>query len=199
MQKKLIEQLEKLSKKKVILKEWSSTYTGKAKRQFVVGGPSNVHPFSNQPFNTIKKGQELRITKQTGSMGDLYQFDDAVTGQRLRSKWDIDLDKFIENKTILKEDIENKQETFKLDVTIETGDEEVMKDFVRMFSCMDWTKVGASRGLKLFLDGDGSFRADIKVNGKDISDAAEEILGKEDIEKTIDKFDREKLDLGFGA
>ena len=180
MKQKLIEQLEKLTGKKVVLEGKIRVFSTTKMKAYDSTDVSEEDILSKSKTITVKDsvGEPYYVNKVT--------LKDGTKGY----VWD--------RKQVFKES-DKKQEKFKLDVTIETGDETIMKDFVRMFRCMNWTKVGASRELKMFLDGDGSFRVDIKVNGKDISDAAEEILGKEDVEKTIDEFDNEKLSLGFGA
>jgi hypothetical protein len=59
--------------------------------------------------------------------------------------------------------------TVTLNVTISNIDESTAQDFLKMFAFMEWCgNVGSSRGFEAFFDGDGHFRPNIKVEGRDI-------------------------------
>lgn len=86
---------------------------------------------------------------------------------------------------------EAKDDSVTLNVTISNIDQSTADDFLKMFAFMEYCgNVGTSRTMRGFLDGDGHFRPDIKVEGIDLKKID---LGLTDDNKEID------LDLDFGA
>lgn len=60
--------------------------------------------------------------------------------------------------------IEDKYEGGSLTVTLSNLDSDIKKEFIRFFSFMDLLKGGASRTVNLHMDGDGTFRVDVKID-----------------------------------
>lgn len=80
-----------------------------------------------------------------------------------------------------------------LTVTFENLDKSDLLELQKMFTAMDWSgSVGASREMKVYVDGDGAFRSKIKMSPAPAKD-------NKDIQKAIDEFDNEKLSIGLGC
>lgn len=54
-----------------------------------------------------------------------------------------------------------------MNITIENITTDQKEQLIKLFSKMNWCgSIGASRTLKVFVDGDGAFRSVIKLDGK---------------------------------
>ena len=77
-----------------------------------------------------------------------------------------------------------------INVSISNIDDSTAKDFLKMFSFMEWSgNVGAGRSFKAYFDGDGHFRPKIKIDGFDMKE----------IKSFNDDWDKDTLDLNFGS
>jgi len=94
------------------------------------------------------------------------------------------------NKIQLYEEFKQKKKT-KLVVTFDNLDESDLKELQRMFSAMNWSgSVGASRQMKVYVDGDGAFRSKITMNPEPSEEVAK---------GGIEDFDNDKLSIGLGC
>jgi len=97
-----------------------------------------------------------------------------------------------ENKNIELEKLKDEDGKITLNVTISNIDDSTAKDFLKMFSFMEWCgNVGAGRSLDAYFDGDGHFRPKIKIKDVNLKDIK--------FIENQDDWDGDKLDLGFGA
>lgn len=92
--------------------------------------------------------------------------------------------------SILKESEERKN-NLSLTVTFDNLYPEDLEQLQGMFKAMSWSGIaGSSGGFKVYVDGDGSFRAKIKMD----PEPSEEIT-----KKYLEDFDNEKMDIGLGC
>lgn len=99
--------------------------------------------------------------------------------------------KSLKGKSLPESTNEATNNTVTLDVTISNIDQSTAQDFLKMFAFMEYCGiVGTGRTFRGYLDGDGHFRPNIKVEGVNLKNID---MGLSDEDKEID------LDLDFGA
>ena len=90
----------------------------------------------------------------------------------------------------LNEEVEKNKE---MTITVKNLAEHQYKAFVELLYAIDVLgSIGSSREVKAFVDGDGSFRADILIDGK----APSKILDKESADKLKSDMSNDKINIG---
>jgi len=93
--------------------------------------------------------------------------------------------------TKLFEEFKKEKEKKDLTVTFENLAESDLKELQKLFSAMNYAgAAGASREIKLYVDGDGSFRSKIKMSIEPSDELTKEAL---------DEYSESKLSIGLGC